>query len=44
MKPSNLFAEITEEQFNRKEAEKNLYKLELYHQIDQIHLKKAELK
>ena len=29
MRPSNQFSEITEDQFNKKEAEKNLYKLEL---------------
>jgi hypothetical protein len=34
MKPSNMFANITEDEFNRKEAEKNLYKLELRQQIE----------
>ena len=29
MRPSNMFEDITEEQFYRKEAEKNMYKLEL---------------
>jgi hypothetical protein len=29
MRPSNMFADITEEQFNQKEAEKNQYKYEL---------------
>lgn len=29
MKPSNMFGEITEHEFSKKEAEKNLYKLEL---------------
>jgi hypothetical protein len=29
MKPSNAFAEITEDIFQKKEAEKNLYRLDL---------------
>lgn len=29
MRPSNMFEDITEEQFYRKEAEKNMYKLDL---------------
>ncbi len=34
MKPSNMFADITEEKFNQLEAAKNLYKMELQQQIE----------
>ena len=44
MRPSNLFADITEEQFNQKEAEKNQYKADLLHQIQTVSRKKAEEK
>ncbi len=44
MKPSNMFANITEEEFNRKEAEKNLYKLELRQQIEATQQRKADEK
>lgn len=40
MKPSNRFEDITEDQFNKKEAEKNLYKFELQQQMDEIKAKK----
>ena len=33
MKPSNMFEDITEDEFNRREQEKNSYKMELVKQI-----------
>jgi len=34
MRPSNKFEEVTENEYQRRENEKNLYKLELQQQID----------
>ena len=34
MRPSNHFSDITESQFLKKEAEKNQYKNELQHQME----------
>lgn len=44
MRPSNQFAEITESQFQQREAEKNRYKADLLSQIDQQNRKRAEYK
>ena len=44
MKPSNMFADITEEKFNQLEAAKNLYKMELQQQIESTKAKALEEK
>ena len=44
MRPSNQFAEITEDQFSKKEADKNAYKRELQQQIEQAQKKRADAK
>ena len=41
MKPSNLFQDITEDEFNKREAEKNEYKNELQRQMQEHKAKKA---
>ena len=42
MRPSNLFEDITEDQFKRKESEKNQYKLDLQIQIENQKRRKQE--
>ena len=44
MRPSNLFEEISEEQFNRREQDKAAYKQELQSQINAVKNRKAEQK
>jgi hypothetical protein len=44
MRPSNLFEEISEEQFNRREQDKAAYKHELQSQINAAKNRKAEQK
>jgi hypothetical protein len=44
MRPSNLFEDITEAQFNQREAEKNQYKYELMKQMETVSKRKADAK
>lgn len=42
MRPSNMFEDITEQQFIQRETQKNKYRLDLVHQMELANQKKDE--